>query len=48
MKKVLKQLSLKNWKKLLNFLIFQKHINPKKNCLQQIGCPDSHKKIGKS
>ena len=42
-KKAQKQLSLKNWKKLKNFLIFQKHINPKKNSLQPIGHPDARK-----
>ena len=43
-----KQLSLKNWKKLLNLLIFQKHINPKENSLQPIGYPDARKTIGES
>ena len=39
---------MKNWKKLLNFLIFRKHINPKKISLQSIGYPDARKTIGKS
>ena len=39
---------MKNWKKLLNFLIFQKHINPKKISLQPFGYPDARKTIGKS
>ena len=42
-----KQLALKNWKKLVNFLILQKHINPKKNSLQPLGEPDARKTIDK-
>ena len=39
---------MKNWKKLLNFLISQKDINPKENSLQPIGYPDAYKTIGNS
>ena len=43
-----KQLLLKNWKNLQNFLVFQKQINPKTNSFQSIGYPNARKTIGKS
>ena len=36
-----KQRGLKNWKKLIHFLILQKHINRTKNFFPTIGYPDS-------
>ena len=47
-KKLLKPTFTEKLEKLLIFLIFQKHINPKKNSLQPIGYPDARKTIGKS
>ena len=47
-KKLLKTTFTEKVEKLLNFLIFQKHLNPKKNCLQPIGYLDARKTIGKS
>ena len=40
-----KRLALENGKNLENFLILQKHTNPKKNSLQPIGHPDARKTI---
>ena len=47
-----KQLALQNWKKLINFLILQKHINPKKNPYSRWGIQmlanqlESHNSLG--
>ena len=43
-----KQLAQKKLEKVINFLILQKHKNPKKNSFQPIGYPDDRKIIGKS
>ena len=47
-KKFLKTTCTKELEKLVNFLILQKHINPKKKSFQPIGNPDTRKTIKKS
>ena len=42
-KALINNLYKKNCKKLMNFLILQKHINTKKNSFQPIGYPDACK-----
>ena len=47
-KKLLKKLTLKNWKNLIHFLILQKHIHPKKISLQSLGYRAARKTKDKS
>ena len=47
-KKLLKTTFTEKLEKVTKILIFQKHIDPKKNSLRPIGCPDARKTIGKS
>ena len=44
-KKLLKTTFTEKKEKMTKFLIFQKHINPKKNSFQPIGYPDVRKTI---